>query len=66
MLLRDLMTSLPRCCRYAFLDHVSSQPAVLLPAQRLTALCREYGCEEVAVDGAHSVGSVDNLDVSDR
>jgi selenocysteine lyase/cysteine desulfurase len=51
--------------RYAFLDHVSSQPAVLLPIKRLVALCREHGAEEVCVDGAHSVGSVPDLDVVD-
>lgn len=51
--------------RYAFLDHVSSQPAVLLPVKRLVALCRQYGVEEVCVDGAHSVGSVPGLDVVD-
>lgn len=59
------LCSSTRVPRYAFLDHVSSQPAVLLPAKRLTAMCRDYGCEEVAVDGAHSVGSVHDLDVVD-
>ena len=51
--------------RYAFLDHVSSQPAVLLPVKRLVALCRQHGAEEVCVDGAHAVGSVPDLDVVD-
>ena len=54
-----------RQLRYAFLDHVSSQPAVLLPIKRLVALCRAHGAEEVCVDGAHSVGSVSDLDVVD-
>ncbi len=46
--------------RFAFIDHISSQPAILLPVAEIVALCREYGTEdiEIAVDGAHAVGSV--------
>lgn len=45
--------------RFALLDHVSSQPAVLLPVADMTAACRRWGTGdiEVAIDGAHSVGS---------
>lgn len=45
--------------RFAFLDHISSQPAMLLPIAKMVALCRDYGASdiEIAVDGAHSVGS---------
>ena len=45
--------------RFAFLDHISSQPAMLLPIVELVSLCREHGTAdiEIAVDGAHSVGS---------
>lgn len=45
--------------RFAFLDHVSSQPALLLPVKEMVALCRRYGTAdvEVCVDGAHGVGS---------
>ena len=50
--------------RYAFLDHVSSQPAVLLPVKRLVALCRQHGAEEVC-GRCHAVGSVPDLDVVD-
>jgi len=48
-----------RRVRFALLDHISSQPALLLPVRRLVQLCRQYGTErtEIAVDGAHSVGS---------
>ena len=51
--------------KYAFLDHVSSQPAVCLPITDLIEIVREHGQDnmEVAVDGAHSVGSVPDLDV---
>ena len=51
--------------KYAFLDHVSSQPAVCLPITELIDIVREHGQDnmEVAVDGAHSVGSVPDLDV---
>jgi len=44
--------------RFAVLDHISSQPALLLPIREMVLLCRQYGVEEVAVDGAHSLGSV--------
>lgn len=42
--------------RYVMLDHVSSQPALVLPVQEMVALCKRHGVEEVAVDGAHGVG----------
>ena len=42
--------------RFALLDHVSSQPALVLPIAEMVALCRDHGVEEIAVDGAHGVG----------
>ena len=53
--------------RFAFLDHVSSQPSVLLPVARIVSLVREYGRDdmEICVDGAHAVGSVPGLDVTE-
>lgn len=54
--------------KYAFLDHVSSQPAILLPLKEIIEMIREYGDPngvDVAVDGAHSVGSVPSLNVLD-
>ena len=44
--------------RYALLDHIASQPALVLPVAAMVALCRERGVEEVAVDGAHALGQV--------
>ncbi len=60
--LREALHSLAaanRAPRFAFLDHISSQPAMLLPITELVSLCREHGAPdiEIAVDGAHSVGS---------
>eukprot|EP00977_Amphora_coffeiformis_P001437 scaffold291_cov168-Amphora_coffeaeformis.AAC.6 len=49
--------------RFAFMDHVSSQPCILLPLVDLIAAVREYGVEQVCVDGAHAVGSVPPFDV---
>ncbi|KAJ1457119.1 pyridoxal phosphate-dependent transferase [Pelagophyceae sp. CCMP2097] len=50
--------------RFALLDHISSQPAIVLPVREMVALCRQYGVEEVAVDGAHVLGQLP-LDVLD-
>lgn len=44
--------------RYVLLDQVSSQPAVVCPANEMVALCRRRGGAEVAVDGAHALGQV--------
>lgn len=49
--------------RFALLEHIHSQPAVLLPLKDMVTLCREHGVEEIAVDGAHGVGSVKDLDI---
>lgn len=45
--------------RFAVIDHISSQPALKLPAKEMVEICRRYGTAdvEVAVDGSHSVGS---------
>ena len=55
--------------KFAFLDHITSQPSMLLPIKEIIALVREYGDDrqgvEVCVDGAHAVGSVSDLDVLD-
>lgn len=42
--------------RFVLLDHVSSQPAIVLPVREMVALSRAHGVEEVAIDGAHGVG----------
>eukprot|EP00929_Paragymnodinium_shiwhaense_P096986 TRINITY_DN58758_c0_g1_i1.p1 TRINITY_DN58758_c0_g1~~TRINITY_DN58758_c0_g1_i1.p1 ORF type:complete len:446 (+),score=46.65 TRINITY_DN58758_c0_g1_i1:60-1397(+) len=58
--IKSQLRSLPsKSVRFALIDHVSSQPALLLPAQEIIAACREYGAAdlEVCLDGAHSVGS---------
>jgi selenocysteine lyase/cysteine desulfurase len=50
--------------RFALLEHVVSQPALVLPLREMVALCRSYGVEEVVVDGAHAIGSIEGLDVT--
>ena len=50
--------------KYALLDHIHSQPSIVLPIREMVDLCRIYGVEEIAVDAAHSVGSILNLDVT--
>ena len=57
---RDLRKHRPR---YALLEHIHSQPAICLPIEDMVQLCRDYGVEEIAVDGAHGVGSIPDLDV---
>eukprot|EP00937_MAST-01D_sp_MAST-1D-sp2_P000189 g189.t1 len=49
--------------RFVLLEHVLSQPALVLPVRAMVALCREAGCvQEVAVDAAHAF-MLDELDV---
>ena len=56
--------------KFAFLDHVSSQPSILLPIAAIIRLVRQYGDGahnrrvQVCVDAAHAVGSVQNLDIT--
>jgi len=49
--------------RFAFLNHISSQPVYVMPIREMIQLCRMYGVEEIAVDGAHTVGSL-KMDLS--
>lgn len=47
--------------RLAVIDHITSASALVLPIDRITAVCRERGIP-VLVDGAHAAGQID-LDV---
>lgn len=49
--------------RLATIDHISSVPAIVMPARRLVPMLREAGFRRVFVDGAHGPGSVPGLDV---
>lgn len=53
-----------RTIRLAVLDHITSMPSIILPIRDLVRLCRIHGVEQVFVDGAHAIGSVD-IDVHD-
>ncbi|GAB5355749.1 hypothetical protein AAMO2058_000232200 [Amorphochlora amoebiformis] len=48
--------------RFAFIDHITSQPTALMPIRQIIALCRQYGVEEICVDGAHAFGILDSID----
>ena len=50
--------------RFAVIDHISSQPALLMPVKEMVEMCRKHGVEEVCVDAAHALGQVD-VDVRD-
>ncbi|KAF6172252.1 hypothetical protein GIB67_024874 [Kingdonia uniflora] len=48
-----------RRVRLAVIDHVTSMPCVLIPVKELVQICREEGVDQVFVDAAHAIGSVD-------
>ncbi|XP_057831141.1 putative L-cysteine desulfhydrase 1 [Cryptomeria japonica] len=50
--------------RVAVLDHITSMPSVVLPVKELIKICREEGVDQVFVDGAHAIGSLD-IDMQD-
>ena len=57
LVLRSLDETLQRTQpRFALLDHITSQPALVLPVTEMVALCRNHGVEEIAIDAAHAVG----------
>lgn len=45
--------------RLALIDHVSSMPSVVIPVKELVKVCREEGVDQVFIDGAHAIGSVE-------
>ncbi|KAF8394747.1 hypothetical protein HHK36_020964 [Tetracentron sinense] len=47
-----------RKVRLALIDHITSMPSVLIPVRELVKICREEGVDQVFVDGAHAIGSV--------
>ena len=49
--------------RFVLLDHVSSQPTLVLPLREMVVLCRDHGVDEVAVDGAHAAGMLPEEDL---
>ena len=48
-----------KCVVFAFLDHITSVPCMLLPIREIISVCREYGTKEILVDGAHTPGQLD-------
>ncbi|XP_042476136.1 probable L-cysteine desulfhydrase, chloroplastic [Macadamia integrifolia] len=53
-----------RKVRLAVIDHITSMPSVVIPIKELVKICREEGVDQVLVDAAHSIGSVE-VDVKD-
>ncbi|WCJ22607.1 Pyridoxal phosphate (PLP)-dependent transferases superfamily protein [Euphorbia peplus] len=53
-----------RKVRLAIIDHIISMPCVVTPIKELVRVCREEGVEQVFVDAAHALGSVE-VDVRD-
>ncbi|MQL94320.1 hypothetical protein Taro_026972 [Colocasia esculenta] len=53
-----------RKVRLAVIDHITSMPSVVIPVKRLTKICREEGVDQVFVDAAHAIGSVE-VDMED-
>jgi len=48
-----------RKIRLAIIDHITAMPCVVIPVKELVKICREEGVEQVFVDAAHAIGSVD-------
>ncbi|KAI6672599.1 hypothetical protein NL676_000505 [Syzygium grande] len=48
-----------RRVRLAIIDHITSMPSVLIPVKELVKICREEGVDQVFVDAAHAIGSVE-------
>jgi selenocysteine lyase/cysteine desulfurase len=51
-----------RVIQFAFIDHITSVPAMKLPLQRIVPLLREHGVREVLVDAAHAPGQLELRD----
>jgi len=45
--------------RMASFSHITSVPALILPVERLAALCLQNGVGRVVVDGAHALGNIE-------
>ena len=54
------MTLMEHTPQYCFLDHITSQPAIVLPIKEIIEMCRTYASTnvEIAVDGSHAIGSI--------
>lgn len=68
--LDELLTSNTLTCnngsslRLACIDHVSSNPGVVMPLKKLIDMCRSAGFNKIYVDGAHAPGMIPNLNIS--
>lgn len=64
--LDDLLmhTSDKASLRLACIDHVSSNPGIVMPLKALIDMCRSSGFNKVYVDGAHAPGMIPNLNIA--
>ena len=46
--------------QFCFIDHITSQPSMVLPIQKIVDLCHAHASQsvEIAVDGSHAIGSI--------
>lgn len=49
--------------KVAVLDHITSKTALMLPIEKMIRICHEHNVR-VVVDGAHSIGQIPGLDLS--
>ena len=53
----------PDAFRLVYLDHIISNPCMILPVKPIAKLCRDAGFDTIYCDGAHAPGNVVNLEV---
>ena len=49
--------------RLVYLDHIISNPCMILPVRKIADICKKGGFNTIYCDGAHSPGYIPNLEV---
>ena len=55
----------PDAFRLVYLDHIVSNPCMILPVKQIAKCCRDAGFDTIYCDGAHAPGNIVNLEVED-